>query len=61
MLTHFVAWLLQDWNNYVDTAHQNSYRYEEAFAELTKNIGTWSFVLLGLAFIILIKSILNRR
>lgn len=61
MLTHFVAWLLSDWHNYIDTTYQNNYRYEQVFESLCENIGTWSFVLLGVAFIILIKAVLNRK
>lgn len=61
MLTHFVAWLLADWHNYIDMNYQNNYRYEEAFQNLIENIGTWSFVLLGVCFIILIKAVLNRK
>lgn len=61
MLTHFVAWLLSDWHNYIDTQYQNDYRYEQVFSDLCHDIGLWSFVLLGVAMIILFKAILNRK
>ena len=61
MLTHFVAWLLSDWHSYIDTANQNNYRYEQVFSDLCHDIGVWSFVLLGLAMIILIKAVFNKK
>lgn len=61
MLTDFVAWLLSNWHNYIDTNYQNNYLYEQTFAKITQDIAVWAFILLGLAMFFLIKSIFNRK
>lgn len=61
MLTHFVAWLLADWHNYIDTQYQNNYRYEQVFQDLCHDIGLWAFILLGLAMILVFKSVINKK
>ena len=61
MLTHFVAWLLQDWHNYVETTNQSNYQYEQCFRSLCESIGLWAFILLGVAMIILFKAVFNRK
>lgn len=61
MLTDFVAWLLSNWHNYIDTNYQNNYLYEQTFAKIVQDVAVWSFVLLGLAMFFLIKSIFNRK
>ena len=61
MLTAFVAWLLSNWHNYIDTNYQNNYLYEQTFAKIIQDIAVWAFILLGLAMFFLIKSIFNRK